>query len=199
MSSDSGASWAAAAGAARSLLVDDGASCQPDISTIPSPNPDPNAELGDMYAKPGGSSFQTLSAANNGVADLQLTGGSFSGQNPPNPAGMFKLLNGEPEGVPPGANFTFPKTLGSSGGGVILMYIACKPPLGTADGMYMATFTLTSNDPDESPLTWPVWCLLDSTPPSLEFVQNPNGRNGWFVTNPAPLQIRGIDLVAREV
>ena len=59
--------------------------------------------------------------------------------------------------------------------------------------MYTATFTLTSNDPDEGSLTWPVWCLLDSTPPSLQFIQNPDGRNGWFVTNPAPLQIRGVD------
>jgi hypothetical protein len=73
------------------------------------------------------------------------------------------------------------------------MYIACEPPLGTPDGMYTATFTLTSNDPDESPLTWPVWCLIDSTPPSLEFIQSPDGRNGWFVTQPAPLQIRGVD------
>ena len=193
MSGNSGATWAAASGAARSLLVDDGTSCQPDISTIPSPNPDPNAELGDMYAKPGGSSFQTLTAANNGVADLVLTGpppaSRFSGPN----ASMFQLLNGEPEGVPPGGAFTFPKTLGSSGGGVIFLYIACKPPLGTADGMYTATFTLTSNDPDEGTLTWPVWCLIDSTPPSLEFIINPNGRNGWFVTEPAPIQIRGID------
>jgi hypothetical protein len=188
-SSNSGASWATTTLAARSLLVDDGQSCQPDISTIPSPDPDPNAELGDMYAKPGGTSFQTLSASNNGVAELKLTGGSFSGPD----ASMFKLLNGEPEGKPPGSAFTFPKTLGSSAGGVILMYIVCAPPLGTDDGMYTATFTLTSNDPDEGSLTWPVWCLLDSTPPSLEFIQSPNGRNGWFVTNPAPLQIRGID------
>ena len=190
-SSDSGASWAAAPGTwtARSLLVDDGQSCQPDINTIPSPNPDPNAELGDMYAKPGGTSFQTLSAANNGVAELSLTSGSFGGASP----SMFTLLNGEPNGVPPGSAFTFPKTLGASAGGVIFMYIVCAPPPGTADGMYTATFTLTSNDPDEGSLTWPVWCIIDSTPPSLEFIQSPNGRNGWFVTNPAPLQIRGID------
>jgi len=189
ISSNNGASWGAAPYVARSLLVDDGQTCQPDISTIPKPNPDPNAELGDMYAKPGGTSFQTLSATNSGVAELKLTGGSFSGPS----ASMFKLLNGEPNGKPPGSAFTFPKTLGSSAGGVILMYIVCAPPLGTADGMYTATFTLTSNDPDEGTLTWPVWCLLDSTPPSLEFIQSPNGRNGWFVTNPAPLQIRGID------
>ncbi len=189
VSSNSGASWTAASFAARSLLVDDGQSCQPDIDTIPKPNPDPGAELGDMYAKPGGTSFQTLSAANTGVAELRLTAGSFSGPS----ASMFKLLNGEPEGHPPGGNFTFPKTLGSSAGGVILMYIACAPPLGTPDGMYTATFTLTSNDPDESPLTWPVWCLIDSTPPSLEFIQSPDGRNGWFVTSPAALGIRGVD------
>jgi hypothetical protein len=194
-SSDSGAHWPAATFGARSLLVDSASSCEPDIVTIPKPNPDPNAELGDMYAKPGGTNFQTLSAGNTGVAELKLTAGSFSNLSPGTPAGMFKLLNGDPNpnAHPPGSAFTFPKTLGSSAGGVILMYIACTPPLGTPDGMYTATFTLTSNDPDESPLTWPVWCILDSTPPSLEFTQNPDGRNGWFVTNPAPLQIRGVD------
>jgi hypothetical protein len=195
MSNDSGGTWAATAYGARSLLVDDGTSCQPDIDTIPKPNPDPNAELGDMYAKPGGTSFQTLSAANKGVADLTLTGGSFSGLSPGTPAGMFKVFNGDPspDAHPPGTPFVFPKTLGSSGGGVILLYIGCTPPAGTPDGMYTATFTLTSNDPDESPLTWPVWCLIDSTPPSLEFIVNPDGRDGWFVTRPAPIQIRGID------
>ena len=106
---------------------------------------------------------------------------------------MFKLYKGEPGG-PEGSPFTTAKTLGSGGGGVILMYIVCAPPLnGTPDGMYTATFTLTSNDPDEGTLTWPVWCLIDSTPPSLEFIINPNGRNGWFATNPAPIQIRGVD------
>ena len=193
VSSNSGASWGAATFAARSILVDDGTSCQPDIDTIPKPNPDPNAELGDMYAKPGGSSFQTLSAGNRGVAELKLISGSFSQLSQGTPPNMFQLLNGEPEGHPPGGAFTFPKFLGSSLNGVILMYVACKPPQNTPDGMYTATFTLTSNDPDEGTLTWPVWCLLDSTPPSLEFIQNPDGRNGWFVTNPAPLQIRGVD------
>jgi hypothetical protein len=194
MSFDNGGTWGAASGAARTLLVDSGASCEPDIVTIPKPNPDPNAELGDMYAKPGGTNFQTLSAQNVGVGELKLTAGSFTGLSPGTPAGMFQLLNGDPNpnAHPPGSAFFPPeKKLGS--GGLILMYIACKPPLGTPDGMYTATFTLTSNDPDEGSLTWPVWCILDSTPPSLEFIQNPDGRNGWFVTNPAPLQIRGVD------
>jgi hypothetical protein len=194
-SANSGTTWAASAMAARSLLVDDGASCQPDIVTIPSPNPDPNAELGDMYAKPGGTSFQTLSARNIGVADLRLDvhTATFTGQSPGTPAGMFKLRNGDPDpnAHPPGSAFTTAKTLGS--GGLLIMYISCLPPLGTPDGMYTATFTLTSNDPDESPLTWPVWCLLDSTPPSIEFTINPDGRNGWFVTDPAHIQVRGVD------
>lgn len=191
-STNSGASWATTTMAARSLLVDDAASCQPDIETNPQPSPNPNAELGDMYAKPGGTSFQTLQVSNRGVATLRLTGGSFSGQSPSSPAGMFTLLNGEPNAHPPGTAFTFPKDLGSSDVGT-LMYIVCAPPANTPDGLYTATFTLTSNDPDEASLSWPVWCLLDSTPPSIEFTQNPNGRNGWFVTRPAPFQARGVD------
>jgi hypothetical protein len=194
-SANSGGTWGTAAYAARSLMVDDGTSCQPDIDTIPKPNPDPNAELGDMYAKPGGTNFQTLSASNKGVAQLTLTGGSFSGLSAGTPAGMFKVFDGDPnpDAHPPGAPFQFPKSLGSSGGGVILLYIGCVPPLGTADGMYTATFTLTSNDPDEGTLTWPVWCLIDSTPPTIEFPTLPNGRGGWFVTEPAPIQVRGVD------
>ncbi len=194
MSTDSGATWAAASGAARSLLVDDAQTCQPDINSNPNPSPDPNAELGDMYAKPGGTSFQTLVISNSGVALLQLNSGTFSAQSPANPAGMFKLLDGDPNpnAHPPGAPFTFPKTLGAGTTGIIL-YIACVPPLGTPDGEYRTTFTLTSNDPDEGSISWPVWCLLDSTPPSIEFTQNPDGRDGWFVTTPAPLQIGGVD------
>ncbi len=129
MSSNSGGTWAAASGAARSLLVDDGTSCQPDIDTIPKPNPDPNAELGDMYAKPGGTNFQTLSATNNGVRgahDSPLA--SFSGQSPRTPRACSSSSRDEPGG-PEGSPFTTAKTLGSGGGGVILMYIACAPPL----------------------------------------------------------------------
>ena len=187
MSTDSGATWGAPSDAANSLLVDSGASCTPDINTNPNPSPDPNAELGDMYAKPGGTSFQTLFASNNGVAQLNLTGGSFSGPN----ASMMRLFKGEPGG-PEGSNFTFPKSLGTGTGGVFL-YIVCAPPVGTADGAKTATFTLTSNDPDEGSISWPVWCLVDSTPPSLEFINHPDGRAGWFVTRPAPIQVRGID------
>jgi hypothetical protein len=189
-SGNSGASWGAPPQpwTARSVLVDDGQSCNADIDTIPVAG----GNLDDMYAHAGGTSFQTLSAHNSGNAELKLTGGSFSGPN----AGIFKLLDGEPDGRPPGAPITWsiahPKTLGT-GPGVVLMYITCAPPPGTPDGLYTATFTLTSNDPDEGSLQWPVICILDSTPPSLEFIQNPDGRNGWFVTNPAPLQIRGID------
>ncbi len=101
---------------------------------------------------------------------------------------MFKVLDGEPDGVPPGSNFVFPKNNVGSGG--VFLYVVCAPPGGTPDGEKTATFTLTSNDPDEGSLTWPVWCLVDSTPPSLEFGQ-PDGRNGWFVTR--QLQVRGID------
>lgn len=192
VSTNSGATWTAptpgTSGAtfSFSVRVDDGASCAPDIAT----NPVAGIELGDMYAKPSGTAFQTLFVTNTGIAPLNLTGGTFSGPS----ASTFKLLNGEPEGRPPGSAFTFPKTIGTSNGtGGVFMYVVCAPPAGTADGQKVATFTVTSNDPDEGSLSWPVWCLVDTTPPSLEFIQSPDGRNGWFVTSPAPLQVRGID------
>ena len=183
VSTNSGGTWGAAPGPGFTIRIDDTATCSPDINT----NPNAGGELGDMYAKPGGTSFQTLFASNNGVAELSLTGGSFSGPN----ASMFRLYKGEPGG-PEGSNFTFPKTLGTGEGGVLL-YVVCAPPGGTPDGLKTATLTVTSNDPDEGSLAFPVTCIVDSTPPSLEFINNPDGRNGWFVTRPAPLQVRGVD------
>jgi hypothetical protein len=183
VSTDSGGAWSAGPGAAFTLRVDDTAACAPDINT----NPNAGVELGDMYAKPGGTGFQTLFASNNGVAALNLTGGSFSGPD----ASMFRLFKGEPGG-PEGSPFTFPKSVGTGGGGVFF-YVVCAPPAGTPDGPKTATLTVTSNDPDEGSLSWPVWCLVDSVPPSLEFINNPDGRNGWFVSRPAPLGVRGID------
>lgn len=185
VSTNSGSTWGNRSfGGTFSFRVDDTPTCGPDITS----NPLAGELLGDMYAKPAGTSFQTLFIGNDGNQALSLTGASYSGPD----ASLFKLFKGEPGG-PEGTAFTFPKQVGAVAGGGVFLYIVCAPPAGTPDGVKTATLSLASNDPDENPLTWPVTCLLDSTPPSLEFTQNPNGRSGWFTTNPAPLQIRGID------
>jgi hypothetical protein len=186
LSTNSGSTWTARDNVFQkfSIRLDDTVSCGPDITSIPVAG----TELGDMYAKPGGTGFQTLFVGNSGNQELQLTQGYYTGTN----ASLFKLFKGEPGG-PEGSAFTFPKQVGAIAGGGVLLYLICAPPMEIEDGTYTATFNLVSNDPDEATLTWPVWCLLDSTPPSLEFTQNPDGRSGWFVTDPAPLQIRGID------
>ena len=183
--STNGGAWSATGVGPRSLFIDSSTTCgAPDITT----NPEPGIELGDMYAKPTGTGFQTLFVSRNGgIAELKLTGGSFSGPD----ASIFKVFKGEPGG-PEGSAFIFPKrNVGFAPDGGVFLYIVCAPPGGTPDGEKRATFTLTSNDPEESSLSWPVWCLVDSTPPSLEFIHDPDGRNGWYVTK--PFQIRGVD------
>ena len=100
VSNNSGASWGPRAGGAFSIRVDDNQTCAPDINT----NPNAATELGDMYAKPSGTSFQTLFASNNGTQELSLTGGSFSGPS----ASMFKLFKGEPGG-PEGVQLHVPE------------------------------------------------------------------------------------------
>jgi Bacterial Ig domain len=182
-STNSGSTWApGGAGKTFGLRVEDGAACGPDIN----PNPSPGTKVGDMYAKPGGSSFQTIFINNNGNQDLTLTGGSFSGPN----ASAFRLLRGEPAG-PNNQPYGFPRTIGASSNGGEILYVVCD---GSApDGTRTATFTLTSSDPDEAAISWPVECLVDATPPSIEYTQSPNGSQGWFVTAPADLQARGVD------
>ena len=182
-SPNSGATWAqGGTQKTLSLRVEDNPACGPDIS----PNPVPGVALADMYAAPGGTSFQTVFIGNGGNRDLTLTGASFSGPN----AGSFRLLRGEPTG-PDNQPYAFPRTIGASSMGGELLYVVCDGAL--PDGTRGATLTLTSNDPDEASLSWPVLCIVDATPPSIEFTQNPTGLLGWHVVAPADLQARGID------
>lgn len=192
--SNDGAAWGAPSGLPFAFRIDDTSPCVPEFDSIPNPNPDPNAELGDMYATPGGTAFQTLLVGNTGLAPLKLKTGTFSGPS----ASMFKVLDGEPNGAPPGKAFPFgTKTVGAGpgahGGAGVFLYVVCAPPAGTPDGELEATFTLTTDDPDEGSVSWPVWCLIDRTPPSVEFPTAPDGRSGWFVTRPAQILARGVD------
>ena len=77
-SANAGATWAQG-GIQKtfSLRVEDTAACGPT-----SPESGAGATLGDMYAKPGGTSFQTIFAGERGNQTLTLTGASFSGPTP---------------------------------------------------------------------------------------------------------------------
>ena len=180
---NSGATWTDRAGAGASFRVDDNPACGPDIN----PRPTPGVEFGDMYARPNGTSFQTLFVANDGPRELTLNSYSFSGAN----SSMFRLYSGAP-GSPEGDNFPFGKKVGAAPGTGVLLYVVCAPPTGVS-GEMRATLTLHSDDPDEEALDWPVRCLVDNTAPSLEFIIEPDGRSGWYVTRPGPIRIRGVD------
>ena len=155
--------------------------CGPQIA----PDPAANAVIGDMFARPGGSSSQPVSIRNVGDEDLTLTGAAFSGPD----AGSFRLLTGAPTGTGD-QPYAFPRTIAPGGDGETL-FIVCdgaQPP-----GQRTATLTLTSDDAAEPSIAWPVQCLVDATPPSLVFTQSPTGRQGWFVATPADLEVRGVD------
>ena len=182
-STTSGATWAQnGIQKTFSLRVEDTPVCGPNIN----PNPVPGTLVGDMYASPGGESFQTIFINNNGNADLTLTGGTFSGPG----AAYFRLMRGEPNG-PANQPYAFPRTIGASAQGGEILYVVCTGAL--PDGLRSATFTLTSNDADTPSISWPVECLTDATPPSVAFTQTPNGQQGWFTVSPATLTAQGID------
>jgi hypothetical protein len=167
------------------VRIDDVASCSPHAVTIPVPG----GPVDDMYAKPGGTSFQTISVGNDGLAELRLTGASFTGTN----ASSFRLLEGEPGG-PEGTTYTFPKTLSAGASGVLLLYVTCDGA--EPQGERTATLHLSTNDPTQPTITWPVWCLVDSTPPTIAYtLPAPPLINaaGWSKTIPTPFGARGVD------
>jgi hypothetical protein len=73
----------------------------------------------------------------------------------------------------------------------VLLYVACKGA--SPSGTRTATLTLTSNDPAHGLISWPISCVVDNTPPSLQFSQPAGGVNGWQNKLPASLFITGID------
>jgi hypothetical protein len=164
------------------VRIDDVATCSPHAVTIPVPG----GPVDDMYATHGGTDFQTISVGNDGLTDLTLTGHSFSGPD----AASFRLLDGEPNGAPPGQPFSFPRSQGS-GSGVILLYVTCD---GSApDGIRNATLTLNTNDPTQPSIVWPVECVIDSTPPSIEYTPPATNAAGWSNARPTLLGARGVD------
>jgi hypothetical protein len=164
------------------LRVEDGTVCGPDVV----PNPTPGAELGDMIARPGGTHWNTITLKNDGNQTLEITGASIGGADP----GTFSLLQGEPGGVM-GKPYEFPRSVGAHPDAVEIIYVACAGS--GADGLRRATLTIRTNDTDEPTITYGLSCLIDGTPPTLEYSIAPNGSAGWFVGGPATFSIRGID------
>lgn len=163
------------------IRIDD-VGCDPHAVTIPVPG----GPVDDMYARPGGTAFQTISVGNDGLETLTLTGHTFTGANP----GSFRVLDGEPNGVPPGQPFTYPKHQGP-GTGVIFLYVTCDGAL--PEGIRTATLNLSTNDPTQPTISWPVECLVDGTPPSIEYTPPATNAAGWSRAKPTVLRARGVD------
>jgi hypothetical protein len=181
-STNSGATWASRAEKTFSLRVEDVPTCGPVIN----PNPAVGTSVANMYIKPGASTFNTIFIGNSGNQTLTLTGASFGGTG----ASSFRLLQGDPNG-PQNQPFTFPYTIGASAQAGVLLYVACTGALPA--GTRTATLTLSSNDPAHPLVSWPVACVVDNTPPSIQFSQPAGTVNGWQNKLPASLTVTGID------
>ena len=171
-SRDNGTTWHAhSPNKTLSLKVEQAPGCVPHLV----PNPAAGTTLGDMYARPGGKTFTTIAVGNDGSQTLTLTGGSFSGAD----GAFFTLLQTQPFPEELAQPYAFPKTIGTNG--VSILYVVCTGSTGKE--VYNATLTITSNDPATSSISWPVQCLVDTTPPVITpaIVPAPNTA-GWNKT-----------------
>lgn len=182
--SASGASWTTnAAAKVFSLRIEDTA-CAPDVD----PNPTAGSSAGDFAQRPGTVDDATVTLQNKGTRALTITGASFSDPG----ASVFKVRQGEPGGVMD-IPFVFPKTIGATAEAVLIMHVDCAPAGDTPDGLYQATFNVTTNDPDEPTVSWPVACIVDGTPPFIVLTTGfPGGRDDWFLVMPS-IHIDGAD------
>ena len=160
------------------LRIDAGVDeCVPDAKLLPTPG----TTLGDLYVRTGGSAVNSWSMENQGLVPLTWSGYSITGAD----AQYFDVIPG------PGAGdrFRFPRQIGV--GGLQLGYISCLG--GPQERWYRATVTFRTNDPDTPDLSIPVECMVDNTPPKVEYpVPTADGRNGWFV-NPITVGVSAID------
>ena len=160
------------------LRIDAGVDeCVPDAKLLPTPG----TTLGDLYVRTGGTAVNSWSMENQGLVPLTWSGYSITGAD----AQYFDVIPG------PGAGdrFRFPRQIGV--GGLQLGYISCLG--GPQERWYRATVTFRTNDPDTPDLSIPVECMVDNTPPKVEYpVPTADGRNGWFV-NPITVGVSAID------
>ena len=147
VSTDNGTSWNTATNPKLlSLRVDQGTSCAPHAV----PNPATGSDVGELTSLAGGEPFTTVTVGNDGLAPLNLTSGGFSGGS----SALFSLLDGEPG--PLAHDFSFPTSVG--GGGTAILYVACSAP--NTPGSYRTTLNITTDDPTQPTLSWPVLCTV---------------------------------------
>ena len=184
---DGGNTWTAAPDAKQlSLTVQQGVGCEPQAE----PNPAAGTTVGDMYTRSGHQVFNTITIGNGGVSILDLESASFSGAG----ASVFSLLNEQPG--PLAQPFSFPTDLGLNG--LDIFYVTCTAP--STEGDYQATLTMTTNDPNNPTISWPVDCVVVNTPPTISFfAQPPNGQNGWYVTTPVEVDVNATPAVQGDL
>jgi hypothetical protein len=166
-----------------SLRVDTNPLCRPNAAPMPAAG----TTIDYIFAKPGGTGFNTIFMGNSGTASLSLDSGSFSGPD----AADFSVLDSEPDqfGAQP---FQFPAPIAGVPTAGRILYITCNGA--EPQGFRHATFTVTTNDPFHKSISWPVVCLVDSTPPTLQLsAPTPSGNNGWFTDASVPFTATASD------
>ena len=151
-------------------------------------NPADGTQVANMFPPSGGRSTNTVEISNDGISALDLQSNHITGPD----AGVFQVLDANPADSPLPPN-PFPQTYQLQPGGLVLLYVTCNGP--AQDGHFVATLTVTSDTGGNSgtPVSWPLSCYVDNTPPTLSFTVTPNGTNGWFTTASATIGITGDD------
>lgn len=152
------------------------------------PNPADGTPVANMFPPSGGKSTNTIEISNDGISALNLESNHITGPD----AGVFQVLDANPADSPLPPN-PFPQTYQLQPGGLVLLYVTCNGPV--QDGHFVATLTVTSDTGGNSgtPVSWPLSCYVDNTPPTLSFSVTPNGSNGWFTTPSATIGLTGDD------
>ena len=73
-----------------------------------------------------------------------------------------------------------------------ILYVTCTAP--AQEAYYQSTLEIETSDPSQPTLSYPVRCLVDGTPPTIDFSSaTPNGDNGWWRTSPVNVRINALD------
>lgn len=161
-SGDNGATWSTGNTKQLSLKVSS-AACGPKVT----PNPAAGETI-EMFAGRGATAFTTVSIQATGTTSPIITGASLSG---PDAAG-FSLWTVDPNNILLGGPYTTPRTL--TVGTSSILYIHCP----ITPGLKQATLTLTTNDPGNANISWPLECQeTPICPPDDIFEPNNNAED----------------------
>ena len=150
------------------LRIDSGSNtCQP----VAEPNPVSGTSLGQMIVRPGGApAWTTITMSNRGIAPMTLGGATFSGKGK-----AFSLMDGSPG---PLARNAALKPIGIDG--TSIFYPTCNTNV--PEGWYRSSLDIETSDPDQPVVRYPISCLVDGTPPRIDFRELVPGGNGWVTT-----------------